>query len=38
MKFESLKIDLKFSSVGFGGNSDEVDRSGPVLSDVLISQ
>ena len=38
MKFESLKIDSKLSSVGLGGNSAEVERSGPVFSDVLISQ
>src|SRR5918997_3244367 len=38
VKFASLKIDSKLSSVGLGGNSADVDRSGPVLSDVLISQ
>src|SRR5215213_334999 len=34
VKFESLKIDSKLSSVGLGGSSAEVDRSAPVFSDV----
>src|SRR5215207_3207475 len=38
VKFESLKIDSKFFSVGLGGSSDALDRSEPVLSDVFTSQ